>query len=75
MSGTLFTQLLEKMEQCSSDGIDCDHCPVLAQCTSWWDAVYLRGVNKYRYSSYATHLDKLRKKKRSLARQGGDKRE
>jgi len=69
----LFVDLLvKKLEECSSDGIDCDRCLVAAECIAYWDIICQRlWLDEYQYSDYAARLDELRSRKWSLA--GGSK--
>jgi|GEM_PF-3140816 len=61
----LFADLLiNKLEECSSDGIDCDHCLVAARCTACWDTICQQLLlDEYRYSEFAARLAKIRNRK------------
>jgi len=61
-----FVELVNQLEQCCSDGIDCGHCPVAAQCTACWDSV-CQQQDEDQYVKFAAHLAKLRDDKWSLA--------
>jgi len=71
----LFVDLLvKKLEECSSDGIDCGHCPIASECTACWDTICQRlWLDDYQYSDCAARLSELRNRKWNLA--GGNKRQ
>lgn len=67
-SNSFVNQLVKRLEDCSGDGIDCDHCPVAAECTACWDTICRQLVlDEYRCSDFAARLDELRNRKRDLA--------
>jgi|GEM_PF-6849142 len=67
----LFDQLVKRAEECCGDGINCDHCPVAADCRRFWDSVCRwEQVDRREYSRYAARLEGFRNRKR-LAHRGG----
>jgi hypothetical protein len=64
----LFIDLLvKKLEECSSDGIDCGHCLVAGECTTYWDTICQQQLDEYQYSDSAARLAELRDRKWNLA--------
>ena len=60
--------LVKRLEECCGDGLDCDHCPVAAECTACWDAICQQLVlDEYQYSDFVARLDELRNRKRDMA--------
>jgi hypothetical protein len=71
-SNSFINQLIEKLEECSGDGIGCEHCPVAAECTACWDTICQQlGLDEYRYSDFAARLAQLRNRKWMLKRHTG----
>ena len=67
-SNSFVNQLVKRLEDCSGDGIDCDHCPVAAECTACWDTICQQLVlDEYRCLDFAARLDELRNRKHKLA--------
>jgi hypothetical protein len=67
-SNSLVDLLAKQLEECCNDGIDCEHCPVAAECTACWDTISQQLVlDEYQYSGFAARLAELRNRKRSLA--------
>ena len=62
----LFDRLVKKVEDCCDDGMDCDHCPVAADCRRFWDLVCRwELIDRREYSRCAARLTGFRNKKRA----------
>jgi len=68
LANSFINRLVDELEECSGEGLDCEHCPVAAECTACWDTICQQTVlDEYQYSDFAARLAELRNKKRSLA--------
>lgn len=60
-SNKYIDSLVNKLNDCNNDGINCDKCPVSKACVSYWDSICERDhIRENTYDECASNFDTLK---------------